>query len=403
MARGTMFPISFARATAAALRAVLLTGALLLATTAQAADPSDQVRANAIYKDAKDRFDTGEFQRSFELAVEAERLFPHPAITLMKARALRKLGRLREAAEAFKKADSPQLPKPLVRPLADERALLADEMHIKGELVIEIQPANAVVSVDGDTQKGGFAKWLLAGKHRIEAVAPEFKPVVRTVELTPGDTVRIKLDLQKQGGTLMVVVDGGLKGVDILVDGKLLDIPPANRLGDRSPALPMAIGKHEVTCARGAQRVSRVVQVDIDAVIDARCDGIAPPSMSAGKAAGWGGVAVGAGIFGYAAYGLGSYFLVDKQDPRFDDPRYEVTTNKTWGGPLYLVGGIAVSVASYLFLVREPAASQTATAELPVPGAADAAQTGDSPSAWTAAARATDAEVRVPSVQSGTR
>jgi hypothetical protein len=165
----------------------------------------------------------------------------------------------------------------------------------------------------------------------------------------------------------------------------------------------MAIGKHEVTCARGAQRVSRVVQIDIDAVVDARCDGIAPPSISATKAAGWGGVAVGAGIFGYAAYGLGSYFLVDKQDPRFGDPRYEVTTNKTWGGPLYLIGGAAVSVASYMFLVRDPAASQTGTATLPAPIATDAAQTADTPPTWTATARATDPEVQDLSVQSGTR
>lgn len=363
VARGTPFRISFARSVTAPLRAVLVAGALLLATAVavQAADPADQVRANAIYKDAKDRFDSGDFQRAFELSSEAERLFPHPAITLMKARSLRKLGRLREAAEAFKKADSPQLPKPLVRPLADERALLADEMRIKGELVIEIQPANAVVSVDGDTQKGGFTKWLLAGKHRVEAVAPEFKPVVRTVELTPGETVRVKLDLQKQGGTLMVVAEGGLKGVDVLVDGKLLDIPEANRLGDRSPPLPMAIGKHEVICARGALRVSRIVQIDIDAVVDARCEGIAPPTVSATKAAGWGGVAVGAGLMGYGAWGLSSYYLVDKQDARGVE-----TSNKAWLGTVYTVGGIAAGVASYLFLVRDHGPAQTASATDPV-------------------------------------
>jgi hypothetical protein len=338
------------------LTAVL--AALLLTGPVHAAEPAEQVRANAIYKDAKDRFDSNDFQRAFELASEAEKIFPHPAIVLLKARALRKLGRLREAVEAFKKADSPQLPKPLARSLSDERSLLADEMRIKGELLLEVTPDSAVISVDGDSQKGRFEKWLLAGKHRVEAVAPEFKPVVRTVELVPGETTRITITLVKQGGTLMVTAAGGLQGVDILVDGKLVEIPEGSRTGDRVPAMPVAVGKHEVVCARGAKRVSKSVMVELDGVVEARCEGIEPSgTFAASKALGWGGVAVGAGILGYGAWGVGSYYAVDKSDPRG-----VVSSNKPWLGSIYALGGVAAGVASYLFLVRDRPESSASAA-----------------------------------------
>lgn len=324
--------------------------AMVVSAPVTAADSADLLRANAIYKEAKDRYDAGDFQRAYDLCVDAEKIAAHPAIALMKARALRKLGRLGEAAEAFKKADSPQLPKPLVRSLADERSLLADEMRIKGQLVLEVQPEGAVISVDGESQKGRFDKWLLAGKHRVEAVAPEFKPVVRTVELVPGETTRITITLVKQGGTLMVIAPGGLQGVDVLVDGKLVEIPDASRTGDRAPAMPVAVGKHEIVCARGARRVNKTAMVDLDGVVDVRCDGIEPSgNFSANKALGWGGVAAGAGMLGYGAWGVGSYYAVDKSDPRG-----VVSSNKPWLGSIYALGGIAAGVASYLFLVREP-------------------------------------------------
>lgn len=342
-------------AVAGLLAALVLVGPV---ASVPAAEPAEQARANAIYKDAKDRFDANDFQRAFEQSSEAERIFPHPAITLLKARSLRKLGRLREAVEAFKKADSPQLPKPLVRSLGEERSLLSDEMRIKGELILEVNPSSAVVSVDGESQKGRFEKWLLAGKHRVEAVAPEFKAVVRTVEVTPGETTKIVISLMKQGGTLIVIAPGGLQGVDVLVDGKLMEIPDASRTGDRAPAMPVTIGKHEVVCARGAKRVTKTVTIELDGVIDARCEGIEPPSsFGAGKAIGWGGVAAGAGMLGYGAWAIGSYYAVDKDDPLF------VSSNKVWGGSLYAVSGIAAGVASYLFLVRDkPVAAATATA-----------------------------------------
>ncbi len=340
-----------------ALVAVAIACSVLLPITAFAgpkrntAEPmaDNEMRANGIYQDAKKSFDANDFQKAWELATEAEKIFAHPAIVLMRGRTARKLGHLREAEDAFRRADSPQLPKPLVRTLNDERQMLNDELHIKGELVVQVQPSNAVISVDGDTQKGSYAKWILAGKHKVELVAPEFRPVVRTVEVTAGDTQRIKVELARQGGTLIVVVPGGLQGVDILLDGKLLELTPESRIGDRAPPVNVLPGKHEVVCARGPQRVAKALQVELDAVVDVRCEGVEPPTHFPTKPVlGWTGVAVGAGMLSYGAWGLASY-QSDKSDPRWNPTS---TSNKPVMGTVYAVTGVAAGVLSYLFLAR---------------------------------------------------
>ena len=55
---------------------------------AWAAGDDKQVRAQAKYNEAKDRFAADDFQRAAELATEADALFFHPAIVLLKGRAL---------------------------------------------------------------------------------------------------------------------------------------------------------------------------------------------------------------------------------------------------------------------------------------------------------------------------
>ncbi|MFZ4576801.1 MAG: PEGA domain-containing protein [Myxococcota bacterium] len=334
-----------------------------LAAAPVLAQPVDanQAKANGLYKDAKERFESNDFQNAYELSLEAERLFAHPSITFLKGRALRKLGRLREAEEALKAADSPQLPKALQKPLADERLALAEELRLKGELRVKVQPSNAIVSVDGETAKGDFDRWVLVGKHRIEIAAPDYRPVVRVVEVTAGETTETKIALSPLGGTLTVVAPGGLKGVDVLVDGVVVDISEGARAGDRAPPLSVTVGSHEVVCVRGDKRVTRNVQVEIDAAVEVECAGlVAHAARSSSKALGWGGVAVGGVVAGYGLYGLASYLFVDMADKRGVQD-----SNKPTLGTVFTVAGLATGVVSYLLFVHEPA---------PPPAAATAAQ-----------------------------
>lgn len=352
------------RAFMTSLLAIVVAVVGMVPATGEAQSAADQARANGIYKEAKEKFDANDFQKAFELAEEAERIFAHPSITFLKGRALRKLGRLRDADDAFKSADTPQLPKPLVKPLSDERGALSDEFKVKGRLLVVVEPKTALVSVDGDASLGTFDKWVLIGKRKIEIAAPGHRPVVRVVELQPGELAEIKVKLAPTGGSLVVTVPGGLKGVEILVDGQALDIAEGERAGDRSPLQPVTVGSHEVVCSRGDKRVTRAVEVGMDAVVEVTCEGLSSGGFGGGKALGWGGVAVGAGLLGYGAYGIGSYLFVDLADPRVVAGTHTISTSKHWGGALYAVSGIATGLVSYLMFVREPAAPAAAAAVL---------------------------------------
>ncbi|MSP90422.1 MAG: hypothetical protein EXR79_01230 [Myxococcales bacterium] len=314
-----------------------------------------ETRANALYKDAKEKFEAGDLTKALEQAQEAERLFAHPSIVFLRGRILHRLSRLREADDALKLADSPQLPKPLAKPLADERAQVADEMKRSSELKVTVQPAaSAVVSVEGETSQGGYIKWLPPGKRRIEVAAPGYRPVVRVAEMNLGAPTEVRITLVPMGGSLVVVVPGGLLGVEVQVDGGTIDIADGARAGDRSPALAVSVGGHEVVCSRGPKRFQATVKVEMDATAEVVCEGVAGGG-GPGRALGWGGVAVGTGIFGYGAYGLGSYLLVDLQSER-----KVKASNKHWLGASYATIGLATAIASYLFFVREPAAATAA-------------------------------------------
>ncbi len=336
---------------------------LLASATAWAGDTEE--RANNIYKEAKIRFDNREFPKAVELATQAERIFAHPAITLLKGRALRAVGKLREAEDAYKAVREKlnQLPKPLLHTLTDELLAVSDEMRKKGELKVDVQPSDARLFVDGTDAEIPFTRWLLPGKHNVEAGLPGKKPLVREVDVKAGDSVEVKLDLRQKDGRLVVVVPGGLKGVEVRVDGHVVDIDEAVRVGDKVPTRTLEPGTHEVSCKRGVKQVGRAIEVPSDGEVAVRCEGL-ESSVDAGGAnlrtAGWGGVAVGAGIMGYGLYGLGSYAS------DLSDSRGVASTNKHWLGSTLTLVGAGTAVASYFLLLREPHAEVAKAPQKPL-------------------------------------
>ena len=343
----------------------ILAGACLC-WPAHAEPAGDPARANQIYKDAKDRFEAGETQKSLDLATEAEKIFAHPSITFLKGRILRRLGRLREAAEALQQADSAQLPKALHRPLDEEIKAVTDEMQGKGELRVLPSPATALVRVDGEARAGPFIAWVEVGHRRVEISAPGHQAVVRSVEVQAGEVSELTIALAAAASSIVVVVPGGLRGVEVLVDGVALALADGVDLGDRSPPQGVPAGNHTVVCSRGDKRTVQSVEVGIGAQVDVDCAKVAvsrPVDLPL-HAIGWGGVGVGALVFGYGAWGLGSYYLSEK-----DDPRGVKSSNKAWLGTVYALTGAATGALSYLFLVRHPDAPAPAEA---APAAPDA-------------------------------
>ncbi len=326
----------------------------LVPASARAADPNAEARANAIYKDAKERFDAGDLPKALALVKQAEAIFAHPAIVFLRGRVLHKLVRLREADEALRTADTAALPKTLQKPLADERLAVDEEMRAKGELLLTVDPDTARVTIDGDDVRLDSVGWLTPGKHRVEAAAPGYQPMTRDVQIAAADSATATLRLVPIAGSLVIVVPGGLRDAEVRLDGLLVELRAGEKLGDRTPPMHVQSGAHRVVCSRGTAESAHEIEVSASGVTEVTCTDIAPSTGTGRKVLGWTGVAAGAGLVGAGAYGILSFLLVDAKDPRYSDPRYEVSHNKLIFGSTYVAAGVAIGICSWLFLLRDP-------------------------------------------------
>ncbi len=332
----------------------------LVAVPVLAADSNAETRANAIYKDAKERFEAGDLAKALSLVRQAEALFAHPAIIFLRGRVLHKMARLREADEALRLADVATLPKPLQKPLADERLAVAEEMRTKGELLLTVDPDTARVTIDGEDVRLDSVGWLTPGKHKIEATAPGYQPMLRDVQIPTGESATATLRLVPVAGSLVIIVPGGLRDAEVRLDGLLVELKAGEKLGDRTPPMHVQAGAHRVVCSRGSDESAHEVDVSASGATEVTCSDIAPATGTARKVIGWTGVGVGAGLVGVGAYGLLSFFLVDTKDPRYSDPRYQTSHDKVIFGSTYAALGVAVGVCSWLFFLRDSPAAEPA-------------------------------------------
>jgi hypothetical protein len=324
-----------------------------------AAEPPE-ARANAIYKEAKDLFEGNDFQGALDKVEQAERVYPHPAILLLKGRILRRLGKLKLAEAALQAADSPQLPKPLVKTLADERDALSDDFGRKGELVVVLtggasSRSDVTLSVDGVVVDGKrFERWILAGRHEVEATAPGSKTWARTVDVTAGKSVTVEVELDTDAGRLTVTVPGGLRGVEIDLDGLAVAIPDGVRVGERT-SLSISPGSHEVVCRGPGGESRHKVEAQTGRNVTVICDGVAASGPStASKVVGWSGVAVGSGLLAYGLYNL-AYYAAETSSGNVevvgDGP---LAVSRSTGGAIYAATGAVTGVLAWWLFLRSP-------------------------------------------------
>ena len=325
----------------------------LVAAPAFAAEAGSEERANAIYKEAKARFDAGDLPKALTLVKQAEGLFNHPAIIFLRARVLHKMARLREADEALRLADTPALPKPLQKALEEERLAVTEELRTKGELLLTVDPDSARLTIDGEDVHLDSVGWLTPGKHKVEAEAPGYQTMTRDVQIPAGESATATLRLVPIAGSLVIIVPGSLRDAEVRLDGLLVELKAGEKLGDRTPPMHVQAGTHRVVCTRDNVESAHDVEVSASGVTEVTCSEIAPSTGTARKVLGWSGVAVGAGLVGAGAYGILSFLLVDAKDPRYSDPRYQVSHNKVIFGSTYAALGVAVGVCSWLFLLRD--------------------------------------------------
>ncbi len=344
---------------------VVLAASLCVATTTEVQAAQDPAKANALFKKAKEKLDGGEPYEALELVTRAAEYFEHPAIFLLKARTLRVLHRYGKALAVLESISARKAPKALRKVRSTEIAQIKAAMKTTGRLQVKVQPANAEVLYKGTTYKGGLDRWVDAGRNKVEISAPGYQATRRTVTVEAQGSSDIQVVLKKAVGKVRVVVSGGLKGVDVKIDGEVQDVSDGRRAGD-VVTLTLPVGKREVACSRGALLELHKVTVALGKTSVVRCSQIAGSSKIAGMAIGWGGVAAGLALASYGAWGLQSYFAdIEKAE----NQGLIADTNKHYGGALYLASGLAIGVTSYLLFVREPASDAGDTALAPVLGA----------------------------------
>lgn len=360
----------------APLAAALLLGfALVLGSSVAFADDRE-TEANKLFVEAREKLAKNEQEEALELLNQAEELFAHPAISLMKAKTQRELGMLDAASETLGRVNAAKLPKPLRKVHDDETAEIVRMRASMGRLVVAVKPKDAMVIIDGKQLRGAYDRWRKPGDVRVEVLAPGHQPAVRTANITGGGSTNLEIVLAPLRGSIRVVVPGGLRGVDVLLDGKAQELDAGRRAGDAT-TLEVDLGKHEVMCQRGEVRSAHTVDIAFGQVREVRCEGFGGGANVVRLSLGWGGLATGLALAGYGAWGIQSYFA--DQTYAQENKLIVADTNKHYGGALYLASGLAIGVTSWLLFLRSPddEAASSASWLIPsgsAPGPSHAAQ-----------------------------
>ena len=340
-----------------------LVGLLLICAATPAFAEPDPAKANTLFKAAKVKLEAGDAHEALSLVSRAADYFGHPAIFLLKAKTLLSLGRYQKALETLESISTRKLPAPFKKTRAEGIKEAKAAIATRGHLVLTLKPAAAVAVIDGKRFAEGVDTWLAAGAHEIKVEAEGFLSETKRVQLAVGDRADLTIELKPAVGTLRVEVSGGLKGVDLELDGKPWPVGEGKRAGD-IVSKRLGVGEHEVSCRRGSLLESHKVVVALNKTVAVGCSQIGGgPSRVAVLSLGWGGMAAGLALAGYGAWGLQSYFA---DLDRAEREGLIADTNKHYGGALYLASGLAIGVSSYLLLVRDSKPDAGAVALAPV-------------------------------------
>lgn len=91
-------------------------------------------------------------------------------------------------------------------------------------IILRLDPAHAVVDISGLTFNIGDNYLLLRGEHQLEAEAPGYYPLSKTIEVNDQATQEIQVDLQPLPGNLLI--NAQLSDIEVLVDDQRAGIAP---------------------------------------------------------------------------------------------------------------------------------------------------------------------------------
>jgi tetratricopeptide (TPR) repeat protein len=201
----TMF--SVAAATALAVTVSPLVHADESGGARAGATDGDRERARALFIEGNEYFDEGSYDEALPRFEESYRLVPSPNSRLMKARTLRKMGRVREAwaefevvlEEAKKAAAESERYLPTLESAERERADLRASV---GLLTVEVEgeaPDDAVLMIAGrqaPRSAWGRVQAVSPGSIDVVLVAPSVEKFEKSVEIAAGGEETITVEVR---------------------------------------------------------------------------------------------------------------------------------------------------------------------------------------------------------------
>ncbi|MBX3249304.1 MAG: tetratricopeptide repeat protein [Myxococcales bacterium] len=148
-------------------------------------------------------FNAGDFAAARRIWGEARTIWPNPRIYRLLGRVAQQLGDYPEAVRMYRLAlTAPDAGNPLDPPRRREleEALLPDVERRVGELLLERDPADAVVEIDGEPVRADAPVLLAPGTYTLVARRPGFEPLERGIEVRAGSREPVRVALSRLAG-----------------------------------------------------------------------------------------------------------------------------------------------------------------------------------------------------------
>ena len=178
---------------------------LALASTALAAPDANTEKARAAFQAAQTLYQAGRFADALTKFQEAQALKPHPVIIFNIARCHEQLGALAEALASYREYLR-------LSPEATDRdavrasiASLEKRVPQNQPLVVSVEPASAVVRVDGKKVGSSPASVELPpGEHALEVSAEGYAPFQRTFTMTSQRPLEMNVSLSAKAAPVVI-------------------------------------------------------------------------------------------------------------------------------------------------------------------------------------------------------
>jgi tetratricopeptide (TPR) repeat protein len=161
----------------------------------------NRARARALFSEGVTAYEEGRFREALSAFEQAYRLAPHPTVRVNMANCFEQLGQYVEALFNYKR----YLEETEENTDTDQRAEVATAVARLtprvGNLVLEVTPHTANVTIDGHSPKrapGSTGFPMVAGVHSLRVTAPGYQPLERAVDVKGGVDTPLALSLTRE-------------------------------------------------------------------------------------------------------------------------------------------------------------------------------------------------------------